>query len=223
MNSRAMTFRPCCSSIARSAKSRRSVWQKPPAGLAVKRSFLLFSPFERRAFGQKLVAGYEGWLVKPVRTGSLAIRLAGEPPVPLARKNGSASGQDTPPRGAAPSVVSQQGLRVLLAEDNEINTMVAMNFLGRLGAQVVHASDGQSALSLALAAMSGDMPAFDVILMDVSMPVLDGLEATRQLRQAEALDDRPAVRIVALTAHAFREDHDRCLRAGDGRGRDEAA
>ncbi len=103
---------------------------------------------------------------------------------------------------------------MLLAEDNEINTLVAMNFLGRLGAQVVHASDGQSALALALAALAGDIPAFDVILMDVSMPVIDGIEATRQLRQAEDFGHHSATRIVALTAHAFREDHERCLRAG---------
>ena len=89
-----------------------------------------------------------------------------------------------------------------------------MNFLGRLGAQVVHASDGGSALALATAAMNGDIPGFDVVLMDVSMPVLDGLEVTRRLRQAEAVGDAPAVRIVALTAHAFKEDLDRCLAAG---------
>jgi CheY-like chemotaxis protein len=171
------------------------------AGVA--RSFLLFSPFERRAFGQKLVAGYEGWLVKPVRSASLAARLSGMPAatVPPARPAG----------GRSPA---RRGFRVLLAEDNEINTLVAMNFLGRLGAQVVHASDGASALALATAALDGDIPPFDAILMDVSMPVLDGLETTRRLRQAEARRERPAVRVVALTAHAFREDHERCLAAG---------
>ena len=167
----------------------------------VKRSFLLFSPFERRAFGHKLVAGYEGWLVKPVRGASLAGRLAGTP--------AHAAG-----RTARPALPARRGLRVLLAEDNEINTLVAMNFLGRLGAQVVHASDGGSALALATAAMRGDIPSFDAIVMDVSMPVLDGLEVTRRIRHAEAADDLPAVRIVALTAHAFREDHERCLAAG---------
>ena len=170
----------------------------------VKRSFLLFSPFERRAFGQKLVAGYEGWLVKPVRAASLAGRLAGAP----LRESRRAVRPALPARGA------RRGLRVLLAEDNEINTLVAMNFLGRLGAQVVHASDGGSALALAGAAMRGDIPPFDAIVMDVSMPVLDGLEVTRRIRQAEASDDLPSVRIVALTAHAFREDHERCLAAG---------
>jgi len=171
------------------------------AGVA--RSFLLFSPFERRAFGQKLVSGYEGWLVKPVRAASLLARLAGAPPPSALRL----SPAPHPPNASG-------SFRVLLAEDNEINTLVAMNFLGRLGAQVVHASDGQSALSLALAAMRGETPRFDAIVMDVSMPILDGLEATRRLRHAEAAEDKPPVRIVALTAHAFKEDHDRCLAAG---------
>ena len=168
----------------------------------VKRSFLLFSPFERRDFGEKLVRGFEGWLVKPVRAASLAARLAGSPPTAV--------------RVAARIPASQRrnGFRVLLAEDNEINTLVAMNFLGRLGAQVVHASDGGSALALALAAQRGEAPAFDAIVMDVSMPVLDGLEATRRLRQAEAAEDCPPVRIVALTAHAYAEDRERCFAAG---------
>ncbi len=177
----------------------------------VKRSFLLFSPFERRAFGQKLVAGYEGWLVKPVRAASLSARLDGaamaEPSLAARRS----AGPLLTGRGGRPG---RRGLRVLLAEDNEINTLVAMNFLGRLGAQVVHASDGASALALATAAMRGEVPAFDAIVMDVSMPVLDGLEVTRRIRHAEAEVDLPPVRIVALTAHAFREDHDRCLAAG---------
>ncbi len=170
----------------------------------VARSFLLFSPFERRAFGQKLVAGYEGWLVKPVRSGSLAARLAGAPPAPPAATS----------RGLAAPRQSRRGFRVLLAEDNEINTLVAINLLGRLGAQVVHASDGGAALALATAAARGEIPAFDAILMDVSMPVLDGLDVTRRIRELEARGGGPPVRIVALTAHAFREDHDRCLAAG---------
>ncbi len=172
------------------------------AGVA--RSFLLFSPYERRAFGQKLVSGYEGWLVKPVRGASLATRLTPPAAFPAAR-----------PVLAAPGPRSQaRGLRVLLAEDNDINTLVALHVLGRLGAQVVHASDGGSALALATAAMRGEIPAFDAILMDVSMPVRDGLDVTRRIRAAEEQEGRTPVRIVALTAHAFREDHERCLAAG---------
>ena len=174
------------------------------AEAGVPRSFLLFSPYERRAFGQKLVAGYEGWLVKPVRGASLSGRLSGVAPSPASRPAPPIPGLASPNRG----------FRVLLAEDNEINTLVAMHVLGRLGAQVVHASDGGSALALATAAMRGEIPAFDAILMDVSMPVHDGLDVTRRIRIAEAQEGRGPVRIVALTAYAFKDDHDRCIAAG---------
>lgn len=174
------------------------------ADVGVPRSFLLFSPYERRAFGQKLVAGYEGWLVKPVRGASLASRLSGVAPSPALRPAPAVPGLGRPTRG----------FRVLLAEDNEINTLVAMHVLGRLGAQVVHASDGGSALALALAAMRGEIPAFDSILMDVSMPIHDGLDVTQRIRTAEAQEGSDRVRIVALTAYAFKDDHDRCLAAG---------
>jgi signal transduction histidine kinase/CheY-like chemotaxis protein len=174
------------------------------AAANVPRSFLLFSPYERRAFGQKLVAGYEGWLVKPVRGDSLATRLSGVHP----------SSASQPAAATQPAHRQTRGFRVLLAEDNDINTLVAMHLLGRLGAQVVHASDGGSALALALAAMRGEIPGFDAILMDVSMPVHDGLDVTRRIREAERGEGRAAVRIVALTAYAFEDDHDRCLEAG---------
>ena len=170
----------------------------------VSRAFLLFSPFERRAFGQTLAAGFDGWLVKPVRASSLAARLGADAPpsrpdepVPVPRRLGAA-----------------RSLRVLLAEDNDINTLVAMNFLARLDAQVVHAADGKSALALALAAMRGESPRFDVILMDVSMPELDGIEVARRLRVSESAGRFAPTRIVALTAHAFAEDRTACLKAG---------
>ncbi len=183
--------------------------------------FLLFSPYERRAFGQKLVEGFDGWLVKPVRAKSLAARLAGETPAPVRRTldhdviqkpvpafRHHASGQEPLPAGGRPTP------RVLLAEDNEINALVAMNYLGRLGAQAVHASNGRSALDLALSAMRGETPRFDAILMDVSMPELDGLEVARRLRIAEAKGNFGRTRIVALTAHAFAEDRTAFLQAG---------
>lgn len=171
---------------------------------AVSRIFLLFSPFERRAFGQSLAAGFDGWLVKPVRAASLATRLAGRREAFLGRSE-----------VRAPSAVPGSRLsRVLLAEDNEINTLVAMNFLGRMGAEVVHAADGLSALALAVSAMRGDIPGFDAVVMDVSMPGLDGVEVVRRLRAAERQGDFAPVRIVALTAHAFAEDRLECLQAG---------
>ncbi len=167
-------------------------------------AFLLFSPFERRAFGQNLAPGFHGWLVKPIRAGSLAERL--EPSV------------GTTARGATARPASRRAVgrafRVLLAEDNDINALVAVNFLGRLGAQVVHAAEGSSALELALAAMRGDSPSFALILVDISMPDLDGLEVTRRLRRAEATEGYPRVKVVAMTAHAFAENRAACLASG---------
>ena len=97
--------------------------------------------------GRSSSSGYEGWLVKPVRGASLASRLRPPAASPAAR-----------PVRPRPARRPAAGLRVLLAEDNEINTLVAMHVLGRLGAQVVHASDGGSALALATAAMRGEIP-----------------------------------------------------------------
>ena len=172
------------------------------AGVA--RTLLLFSPFERRAFGESLAAGFDGWLVKPVRAESLATQFGtpNRPALPDSRR-------------FEPTIWSQsQKARVLLAEDNEINTLVASNFLSRLGAEVVHVADGIAALSAALAAMRGDTDGFDAILMDISMPGLDGLEVARRLRTAERVGRFAPVRIVALTAHAFEEDRLACLAAG---------
>jgi CheY-like chemotaxis protein len=180
------------------------------ARAGVGRRILLFSPYERRAFGQSLAAGFDGWLVKPVRARSLMGRLSDAVPHPPAdgRRNGAPPVEDARHRPARPS------LRVLLAEDNEINRLVAMSFLVRLGAEVVHAADGAEALALALAAVRAERPPFDVILMDVAMPRLDGMAAARRLRAAECAAGTPRTRIVALTAHAFAEERATFLHAG---------
>lgn len=101
-----------------------------------------------------------------------------------------------------------KGLRVLLVEDNEINAMVAGEMLKLQGASVVHASDGQAAIDLLR------QDAFDVVLMDVQMPVMDGLTASRKIRSGEAAVLNPDVPIVALTANAMQEDRDECKAAG---------
>lgn len=100
---------------------------------------------------------------------------------------------------AAPS----EPLRVLLAEDNAVGQYLIATILKRRGHQVLLAVDGASAVEAAL------REPFDVVLMDVQMPVLDGVEATRQIRAAGC-----GVRIVALTASALQGDRDRCLAAG---------
>ena len=94
---------------------------------------------------------------------------------------------------------------VLLAEDNEMNRDMLGRRLRRKGYEVVEAHDGEMAVTSAKKVMP------DVILMDLSMPVLDGWEATRILRDTDETRDIP---IIALTAHAIRSDRERALEAG---------
>jgi CheY-like chemotaxis protein len=98
-------------------------------------------------------------------------------------------------------------LKVLLAEDNVVNQQVAQLMLGRLGHRVDTVSNGFEAVEAVNRAV------YDIVLMDVHMPEMDGLEASRRIR-AEAPPDRRDVPIVALTASAMAEDRDACLEAG---------
>ena len=97
------------------------------------------------------------------------------------------------------------GKRILLAEDNLLNQEIACEFLGDTGLAVVVANNGREAVEQV---RSGD---FDLVLMDLSMPVMGGLEASAAIR---ALPGRQALPILAMTANAFNEDRQRCLEAG---------
>ncbi|MBL8910192.1 MAG: response regulator [Archangium sp.] len=99
-------------------------------------------------------------------------------------------------------------LKVLLAEDNAINARLALRLVERLGHQVVHVTDG----ALAIDAVAKEP--FDVVLMDMQMPVLDGLEATRRIRQREAGEKHQRLPIIALTANAMKGDDQICIDAG---------
>jgi len=99
-----------------------------------------------------------------------------------------------------------EGLKVLVAEDNKVNQVVAMRMLRKLGCEAELASDGESVAS------SVEANSFDIVLMDVHMPVVDGLEATRRIRRMPAA--RSCVPIVALTASATQENRAECLAAG---------
>ena len=102
----------------------------------VRRSLVLFSPFERRAFGQAALKGFDGWLVKPVRARSLFERMACD---------------FQPALGSTPrlSPLPPSGRRALIAEDNDINALITQKALRRLGFEVVRAVDGDEALRLA--------------------------------------------------------------------------
>jgi signal transduction histidine kinase/CheY-like chemotaxis protein len=125
----------------------------------------------------------------------------------------------TPPTGA--HVLPREGstglglrspsgpfLRVLLAEDNPVNARIAKRMLERLGHSVVHVPNGAEAVAAA------EDTTLDLILMDVQMPELDGLEATRRIRSRESSCPRSALPIVALTAHAMSAAEEECYSAG---------
>lgn len=95
--------------------------------------------------------------------------------------------------------------RVLLVEDNPVNADMLTRRLTRAGCTVLTASDGEQGMVLA----AREQP--DVVLMDVSLPGIDGLEATRRLRAAP---ETAALKVIALTAHAMADDRAQCLAAG---------
>ena len=159
--------------------------------LGIDRSLVLLSPFERRDVGSPDAVGFDGYLIKPVRSRSLLERVSTHP---------AASGPGRiPPRRR--ETAGGGARRVLLAEDNEVNALLAIRTLERLGAIVDWAHDGHDALARARSAIAGESPAFDLILMDVRMPGLDGYEVTRRIRRLErGSGSGTRSRIVALTA-----------------------
>lgn len=106
--------------------------------------------------------------------------------------------------------ISIKGVNVLLAEDNELNMEIAEFVLESAGAKVIKAFNGKEALEIFKASEQGEI---DVILMDVMMPVMDGLEATRYIRRSNKENARD-IPIIAMTANAFTEDRRRVLEAG---------
>jgi PAS domain S-box-containing protein len=101
----------------------------------------------------------------------------------------------------------RSGLRILLAEDHPVNQKVAVRMLEHQGHSVVVAPDGRRALDKL------ENGTFDLVLMDLQMPEMDGFEALRAIRRREALS-RAHIPVIALTAHAMHGDRERCLRAG---------
>ncbi len=160
-------------------------------------SLVLLSPFDRRGFGAPGAAGFDGYLIKPVRDRSLFERLL----APTGPSEAPAVPQAAAPRAGA-------GMRVLLAEDNPINALLATRALERLGAEVVHAPDGLAALDQ----LEANGP-FDLALIDVRMPRLDGHETARRIRAAESAGTG-RLHLVALTANVGRDDEAAARAAG---------
>jgi CheY-like chemotaxis protein len=176
-----------------------------PAGV---RRIVLITPGERHQLPALKDAGFAGYLVKPVRAASLKAQLLAAPAF-----DGSAATEDVPADAEAVPRTGRR-LNVLVAEDNDINALLTRALLTRLGHRTALAKSGAYAIERWQAAREDKAP-FDLILMDMHMPGVDGLEAARRIRAAEAGDESAArTPIIALTANAFAEDRDACIAAG---------
>jgi CheY-like chemotaxis protein len=162
---------------------------------------LMVSAFER----EEVLSGhsdviFDGFLSKPVSRKNLidaidaALGSNAAPAEPVSATVAATKG--------APELV---GRRVLLVEDNEVNRFLATELLTELGVDVAIATNGRECVDRVHA------EAFDVVLMDIQMPVMDGLTATKLLRAESRFQSLP---IIAMTAHAMSGDRERCLAAG---------
>ena len=179
-------------------------------GGTIPQRIVLINPGERHELAALTAAGFTGYLVKPLRAASLAARLAA--PV-AAEEREHAAGGSTADLDPAQGAGSTRGLAILVAEDNEINALLARALLAKLGHRPTTAADGAAAVEAVLAARAAGTP-FDLVLMDVNMPLIDGLEATRRIRAAEAGDPGRRTPIMALSANVLAEDRDACRAAG---------
>ncbi len=160
---------------------------------------LTSSGFHGEAAGKRL-PGVVAQLTKPVKQSDLfdvIVRVLDQPAAEAAQAAASPKKRSPP----------QRRLRVLLAEDNAVNRELALEILRERGHRITIAANGREALERARKSL------FDVVLMDVQMPEMDGLAATRAIREHERRTGTH-VPIVAMTAHALKGDRERCLEAG---------
>jgi signal transduction histidine kinase/CheY-like chemotaxis protein len=164
---------------------------------------VLVAPADRADLPVLRNTGFNGYLVKPVRTTSLAARFAAPDLVTTDRTVASAPG------AAAPGA----GLAVLVADDNDINALLARNLLTRLGHRPVVAENGGDAVTAYVTAQAFGTP-FDLVLMDLHMPGMNGNDAAARIRAAERMTGAERTPIIALTADAVAENREACLAAG---------
>ena len=195
-------------------------WTISDTGVGMSREFLkhLFEPFAQEHSDARSV--YQGTGLGMTIVRGLVEKMNGTIEVTSREGVGStfvitlpfeiAPEPEQPAQPAAEGVQSIQGLRLLLVEDNDLNAEIAQTMLEDEGAQVTVAENGKRAVERFQSSLPGT---FDAILMDVMMPVMDGLTATRAIR---ALDrpDAATVPILAMTANAFKEDAEKCFAAG---------
>ncbi len=157
--------------------------------------------------------GFDGHMTKPVKQSRLfdaimdAIGRARQGLAGTTRQSPSSPIPATPSaRPVLPAAVNRGNVRILVAEDNEINRIVVGEILARAGYPIDVVNDGKQAVEAL------ERNRYQLVLMDCQMPIMDGFEATRAIRQKEAGGRR--IPIIALTANAMKGDRELCLEAG---------
>ncbi len=175
-------------------------------------ALVLLTPAGRSQLIAMRELGFAGYLVKPVRRATLIERILCKPEPVYARADADEPRRATP----APSfsddppvpATFKGSLKILLAEDNPINALLTRELLRRRGHTVVEVTSGDAAVR----AMESD--SFDIVLTDIHMPGMDGIEATQAIRAGETASGRPRTPIVALTADALETGKRACKDAG---------
>jgi PAS domain S-box-containing protein len=163
------------------------------------RAYLLLSPAAHAASAEERTRGFDGFLVKPVRQITLISRVGN-----MAIEAGASAG----PAAAPQAVLTGRGCHVLVAEDNPINALLTKELLKRRGHAVTHVTSGEALVQ------AMEQGAFDLVLTDIHMPGMDGIEATKALRALEERLGRPRTPIIALTADVLETGRRACREAG---------
>jgi signal transduction histidine kinase/DNA-binding response OmpR family regulator len=165
---------------------------------------IVVSPGRHKAIAKFRGSGFDAYLVRPLRRGSL-MRIAGN--LVSGDKRFGFDPSDQPPATPA-QPVEGSGLRVLLAEDDDINALLLRSMLLRQGHQITEVGDGEAAVRAAAA------EPFDFILLDLAMPKMGGIEAARAIRLVERERNAPGATLIAVTADAREESRRAALAAG---------
>lgn len=180
---------------------------------------VMFTPTSRHELQLSAASGFTDYLVKPLRAASLAARLTAAPEVSAPSLTDEVlideviADQALAGPVAPIAAPARKGLSILVAEDNEINALLMRSLLGRLGHHAVITSNGEQALESWQAARSAGAP-YDLVLMDIQMPQLNGIETTKRIRHLEAAEAGRPTPILALTANTLVEDRYACFEAG---------
>jgi signal transduction histidine kinase/DNA-binding response OmpR family regulator len=180
------------------------------ARLHAMQRIVMFTPATRQELQPSATSAFTGYLVKPLRAASLAARLTATPEITGPSLVGEPLIEPAELKAtAAPS----KGLSILVAEDNEINALLMRSLLSRLGHHAVITTNGEEALESWLSAKSAGT-AYDLVLMDIQMPQLNGIETTKRIRSLEAGQPGRRTPILALTANTLVEDRYACFESG---------